>query len=289
MNIISIKLNTQQIETLVACYQQYQVTPPPYALYQFKPHNCTITVYQSQKVVFQGKEAEECARPFNLMADIAKPSVDQVGSDECGTGDYFGPVCVCACLIKSSDIPYLNQLNIIDSKRISDADILTLAPKLMRQLTYSLLILEPLKYNQVHQTYNMNAIKALLHNKALLNLQQKIGKLPQLVVIDQFTPVPSYFRYLKKEPQVIRQIHFETKAEDKFLAVAAASIIGRYTFINKLQQLGEHYNNWSFPKGAGPQVDENAKAFVKTFGQEQLQHVAKMHFANTKRIIEDPQ
>ena len=42
-----------------------------------------------------------------------------VGSDEVGTGDYFGPIVVTATYVKKEDIPFLESLGIKDSKKVT--------------------------------------------------------------------------------------------------------------------------------------------------------------------------
>ena len=76
----------------------------------------------------------------------------------------------------------------------------------------------------------MNKIKAILHNKALLTLLNKDSYNYDMIVVDQFVNKTKYFEYLKGNPNVVRNITFTTKAEDKCLSVACASIISRYLF-----------------------------------------------------------
>ena len=49
-------------------------------------------------------------------------------------------------------------------------------------------------------------------------------------MVDQFAPKQLYYSYLRDEPNVIRTLRFETKAENKYPAVGAASIIARNTY-----------------------------------------------------------
>lgn len=281
MNTISCSLTTAQIEKLRQTFSDSLVAKtPPYALYQLKPENCTITAYTSGKVVFQGKDAQIYAAAF---VDAPQKNQDQAGSDEVGTGDYFGPVCVCACLVKASDEAWLSALKVKDSKQLKDCDMLKLGPILMEKLDHSLLILENARYNRIHSTNNLNQIKARLHNQAYLNLINKGCVLPALTVIDQFTPEASYYRYLKQEKQIVRGIHFETKAENKYLAVACASIIARYGFLKAWQSIETHYG-MILTKGAGAKVDQDAVNFVKKFGFDELNCIAKLHFKNTENV-----
>ena len=286
-NTITLKLKLVQEEQLFKTFSEFQTTPPQYAKWQLKPENCVITCYTSGKTVFQGKDANVYAAAFMQGQDeipntATTNQYPQAGSDEVGTGDYFGPVCVCANYVTHDDVDFLIKLGVRDSKQMSDADMLKIGPLLMERIPHSLLIVLPQKYNRVHESNNLNAIKAKLHNQAYINLAKKI-ELPSFKIIDQFTPETSYYRYLKNEPQIIRGIHFETKAEDKYLSVAVGSIISRYGFLKTWEEMEKKYN-MTLPKGSGDKVDIVAQAFVERYGLERLGEIAKLHFKNTEKI-----
>ena len=82
---------------------------------------------------------------------------------------------------------------------------------------------------------------------------------------------------------VIRNIHFETKAEDKYIAVGCASVIARYAFLKKMEEMDAKWN-MHFAKGAGNNVDVCAKQFVKQYCFDALENVAKLHFKNTEKL-----
>lgn len=254
---------------------------PPYAFYAYKIEDCIVTAYESGKLLIQGNHCDEIV---DLLGKKIENTISvHAGSDEVGTGDYFGGICVCACAVLEKDLAFLKQYPIMDSKMIKDDKILTLAPILMKQLTYSLLIVDNVKYNEVQQSNNMVAIKCKLHNQAYVHLQNKLKALPDLCVVDQFVASTSYYRYLKNEANVVSNLHFETKAENKYLAVACASIIARYAFLKQLEQYEQLYD-FHFEKGAGSNVDKCAKRFVEQFGYDELVKVAKIHFKNTEKI-----
>ena len=286
-NTITLKLKSIQEEQLFKTFSEFQTTPPQYAKWQLKPENCVITCYTSGKTVFQGKDANVYAAAFMQGQDeipntATTNQYPQAGSDEVGTGDYFGPVCVCASYVTQDNVDFLIKLGVRDSKQMSDADMLKIGPLLMERIPHSLLIVPPQKYNRVHESNNLNAIKAKLHNQAYINLAKKI-ELPSFKIIDQFTPETSYYRYLKNEPQIIRGIHFETKAEDKYLSVAVGSIISRYGFLKTWEEMEQKYN-MTLPKGSGDKVDIVAQEFVERYGLERLGEIAKLHFKNTEKI-----
>ncbi len=278
----SLSLSDDQIAFLDKLYaDEKRTTGFPYVKFKVDTDGCVITVYDSKKVVFAGKNAQEHAALF--MQEEVSPLFPQAGSDEVGTGDYFGPVVVCACCVSAADYAVLKSFNITDSKAMNDVHVRQVAPKIMECVAYSVLVVQDAKYNEVHKTHNMNAIKAILHNAAYLHLKKKIKTLPKLTVVDQFAAEPLYYRYLANEPEQVKGLTFETKAESKYFAVACASVIARYHFLQTFDAMKIEYA-MEFPKGASATVDAAARRFVETYGRERLGEAVKLHFKNTKNI-----
>ncbi len=278
--IITLKLNETQIKKLEQTFHESKASKtPPYAYYQLKCEDCVITAYTSGKVVFQGKDADIYASSFMPQKEVTIP---QAGSDEVGTGDYFGPVVVCASYVDEKVINLIQSLNVRDSKALTDKEIREIAPKLEENVIHSTLILMPSKYNIVHETTNLNAIKAKMHNQAYVNLSKKV-QLPKFKIIDQFAPEPLYYRYLRNDQTIIKDIHFETKAEDKYPSVAISSMIARNAFLDAMDKMSAAYDI-TFAKGGGLQADECAKEFIQKYSFDRLHEVAKMHFKNTEKL-----
>lgn len=279
---ITLDLTIDQQNTLFSHWEAFgEVKKPQYTNYQLKLENAVITAYTSGKTVFQGKDAEVYA---SIFMEPQQQTLPQAGSDEVGTGDYFGPVCVTACIITKEDLFTLQTYHTGDSKKITDKEILKIAPILKKKITHSTIIVTPEKYNQVHKTNNLNAIKAKLHNQAYINLKKK-EKLPSFIIIDQFAEEPIYYHYLRNEKEIIKGIHFETKAEDKYYAVGVASILARYAFLQTMDKMKQLYD-MDFQKGSGHKADLCAKQFIEQYGFENLYKVAKLHFKNTEKVKE---
>lgn len=263
----------------------------------------TLSIYKRNKkgevkVLFQGIKAVEEASIFDPEArnESVQPTLPrrpvkiptegclypQIGSDEVGTGDFFGPIIVCSAYIKESDLPRLKELGVTDSKAMSDDHILEIGPSLIKEFEYSQLALPNEKYNLLHDEMNMNAMKAKMHNRALLNLKLKHQNAH--VYQDQFAEEKTYYHYLEDEPEVLRGIVFKTKGETHYPSVALASVIARYSFLRKMKDLGDKYGI-EFPKGAGEEVDAFAQAFKDKFGIQEFKKIAKINFANFKKII----
>mgnify|MGYP000501805495 CR=1 FL=1 len=293
-------------------YYQDKLRPktPPYAVFQAEEAGTVITLYTSNKVMFQGENAKEDAllwQEFNKGNDaiseimnedkeegyknkddsdsITLPSdITSIGSDEVGTGDYFGPIVVTASYVKKEDIPYLESLGIRDSKKMLDEHILKIVPKIKDKVKHCTIILNNSDYNKVYSSdMNMNKIKAILHNKALYSLV-KDNVDYDYIVIDEFASEKNYFGYLKDAKNVVRNVTFMTKAEDKVMSVAVSSIISRYVFIKEINKMGNELNIL-IPKGASSIVDDAGIMIVKKYGKEKLREIAKLNFSNTNRIL----
>ena len=70
---------------------------------------------------------------------------------------------------------------------------------------------------------------------------------------------------------------------ERYLAVAAASILARDRFLSRLDQFREAYG-MEFPKGASDTVVNAAKLFVRKHGLEALRKVAKLHHKTTEKV-----
>ncbi|MBR8664137.1 ribonuclease HIII [Bacillus paralicheniformis] len=274
------------------------------AVFQAKPQGCTITAYRSGKVLFQGKNAEKEAERWTADAETpaAKkpaskksiPSVYQppegigsmsvIGSDEVGTGDYFGPITVACVYADKAKLPLLKELGVKDSKNLKDPQIVQIARDLIKTVPYSLLVLKNDKYNDLQKKgMSQGKMKALLHNQAITHLLKKLDcTRPEAILIDQFAEPAVYFKHLAGKNAIKERTYFSTKAEGIHLSVAAASIIARYSFLMEMDKLSKEAG-MTLPKGAGPLVDEAAAKLIKKHGEGALRVFTKLHFANTQK------
>lgn len=295
MNVV-FKINDEIKEKMIKYYEPYKKDKEiPYVVFQAVDNDTVVTLYTSNKVMFQGTSADVDASMWKeMMGIIDKPKEDfsmyhnctSVGSDEVGTGDYFGPIVVTASYVKKDDVKFLEELGVGDSKKISDDKIKKIAPEIAKRVKYKSLILTNKEYNEKYSSnINMNKIKAIMHNKVLYNLihEENINDY-DYIIVDEFARENRYYDYIKEDTNIQRGITFMTKAEDKNLAVACSSIISRYIF---LKQFDELCDNLSLPlvKGAGPDVDKIGEELVEKYGEDKLKDVAKINFKNTERIL----
>jgi ribonuclease HIII len=278
MKHYTISVTELELEKLNKVYQYHQIEDNnPYLLFHAEHNGIDILGYKTGKVLLQGKEVTH--ELITIKNHLNREDYAAVGSDEVGTGDVFGPIVVCSLYASASDIAYLESLNVRDSKNMNDKAIITIAPKIAKKLIHSLLILTPQKYNKlVSQGYNLNKIKALLHNQAIIKTTSKLSE-PVPVIVDQFCTPQLYFNYIKEETLIYRDIDFHVRAESIHLSVAAASIIARYAFLVKMNEYSEKIGV-ELLKGASKDVDEQIRVIAETKGKSKLELIAKMNYKN---------
>ena len=303
---VVFKVSDNIKEKMIDYYKDMVTGKPPYSVFQVKDYDCVTTLYESGKVMFQGigadieanmwKDLESHFNNRNIDQEIkAKDNKDNdktyyyydaIGSDEVGTGDFFGPIIVTATLVDKSTRKLLEDLKIMDSKKMTDDKIRRDAPILMKKIPYVTFTLTNAKYNELTKKgFNMNKIKTILHNKVLYELSNK-GIPYHKIIIDQFTTPRSYFSFLKQEniTEKVTKITFLTKGESKHLSVAAGSVISRYIFLTEMDKMSEKYGI-TILKGASDKVDEIGKQIVKKYGEKELYNIAKLNFKNTEKIL----
>lgn len=280
---------------------------PPYAIFQADTGDTIVTLYQSGKAMFQGVSADiESSMWESIKKDksdidyfidtpkkeikkeeeISIPiNISSVGSDEVGTGDYYGPIVVTASYVNKDNIPFLEELGVKDSKKLSDEQILKIVPKIIKKIPYKTIMLSNKEYNDNYgKDMNMNKIKAVLHNKVLTEMT--INNTYDYIVVDQFEPEKSYYNHLSEVTSPLKGITFITKAEDKCLSVAVSSLISRYIFIKEMDKLGDKYGIF-LPKGANYYVEDVGIKLVQKYGEKVLYNIAKLNFSNTDRILKE--
>ena len=293
MNVV-IKVDEETKQKMIDYYKdKIRDKKIPYAIFQAVEEDTVITLYESGKAMFQGISADVDASMWAMLQDKGKEdlkneedlyNITSIGSDEVGTGDYFGPVVVCAAYVNIEDIKFLEELKVKDSKQITDDYIRKIAPTIAKKIDYELLALSNKEYNEKYKTIkNINKIKAIMHNKVLYTLHQRHSDCNK-IIIDEFAKENSYFNYLKEVTNVERNLIFTPKAENKNMAVATAAILARFTFLEIMDKLSDKYHE-PLLKGASSEVDKQAERLIEKYGKEVLENIAKLHFINTERIL----
>lgn len=304
---ITLKVSDKTKEQMIEYFEDLKrEKTPPYAVFQAKDGDTVVTMYESGKVVFQGHDADLSSdfwiatekinsgnadvtdsrdkKEKEKLQKVIPIRINSIGSDEVGTGDYFGPIVVTAAYVSKDNIDFLLDLKVKDSKKMTDEQIIKVVPEIIKKIPYHTFILNNKDYNKYKQNdFNMNKMKAILHNKVLFEMKSK-GFYYDYIVVDQFEPPKSYFNHISSSVKKVDDILFLTKAEDQCLSVACASLISRYIFLREMNKLSRELN-MTLPKGANPSVDEAGKKIVSIYGKDKLESIAKLNFKNTDKIL----
>ena len=206
----------------------------------------------------------------------------QVGIDESGKGDYFGPLVIAGVYVSTEQEERLRELGVRDSKAITDKKVSALASQIRELCLFTVVAIGPERYNSLYDSFkNLNKLLAWGHARAIENLLEKVSC--DRVVADQFGDERFLKNALMGKGRTVTLIQ-KPRAEEE-IAVAAASIIARAEFLRRLQELSARYEV-SLPKGASDFVIAAAKEFVKRHGEDTLGQVAKLHFRTTERVLD---
>lgn len=302
MKYLSYKFNEAELSRLVEVFKDHALDPDgSYVLFYARVGDTQIRAYHKSKnhdyykVVFGGPNPDPTVDLFDptlskevkqkakgVLPDEYLDINEQIGSDEVGFGDFFGPIVVSAAYLKDGDIDLVHRLGISDSKLLSDERILQIGPLLLAAFDVETLVVNNLKFNElIAKGYNMNKIKAMLHNHALGKLKIR-HKGHYHAYIDQFVSEDKYKEYL--ETPMISNVVFQIKGEHYYPSIAVASVAARYQFLLEMAALGKKYNV-TFPLGASNIVDEFASAFLKKFGETTFKNVTKNNFSNFQKAL----
>jgi ribonuclease HIII len=210
-----------------------------------------------------------------------RQTIERIGIDESGKGDYFGPLVIAAVFVDATTQGELALMQVRDSKKISDGRILAMAPDIKMICPHSVIAIGPQKYNELYaKIRNLNRLLAWGHAKALETLLERVSC--DRAISDQFGDERFILNALQEKGRKI-VLEERTKAESD-MAVAAASILARAEFLTRLKRLSDEVGT-TLPKGASPTVELAARMVMKKHGRERLDSIAKLHFKTTRAVL----
>lgn len=305
MTYITIKVDQAKAEEIKDFYHATEIKDKQYEYFLTKKNQVTIHAFMNRKeiysIVFSGEneaEVKEEASFFSKNYTIKNVSTitkekdayyqgwedlnSQIGSDEVGVGDFFGPLIVTASYVSKEDIDYLEKLKVNDSKKMNDEYIMEIGPKLKAKIKNFVIMVSSDKISKLEETgMKMHKIMAKIHNLTHKDLIEKYGLSDNTIIyIDQFEREELYRKYVDEEI-VSNPLYFRTKGESYYPSVAASSVIARYVFLSQWKKM-EQELGMVIPKGAGSEVDKVYGILKKKYPQEILDKYVKRHFRNYK-------
>ena len=205
-----------------------------------------------------------------------------IGVDESGKGDFFGPLCIAGVLVDEKTEKMFADLGIKDSKKISDKKILELEKVIKANAVHSIVAISNSRYNELYANIkNLNKLLAWGHARVIENICE--NHKCEYALSDKFGDESLIKSALMKNGRNI-ELHQMVKAESADIAVAAASVLARATYVRKMSEMEEKYS-LKFQKGCSDLVKVVAKDFILKHGKENLKEVCKMHFKTYNEVI----
>lgn len=305
MNIFSEKIpvkNQEEIKDFILKNFDATISPKEYAFWHIKNADFSATFYNSSKFVVQGKNIEVLLEKLDeKFSDIGekgkgkrekeKESLNSstiqritystyIGSDESGKGDFFGPLVIAAVLIDENNRQMFLDLGIKDSKTLKDEQMIKMAQQIQKHSTFSVVAMSNQKYNELYANFkNLNKLLAWGHARVIENILEK--KPCEYALSDKFGDESLIKNALMKHGKTIK-LDQRVRAESD-IAVAAASVLARATFVQKMKQM-ENFYGLEFPKGCNAQVKTSAKKFIEKYGRDRLPEVCKAHFKTYQEV-----
>lgn len=251
-------------------------------LYNLKYPQAKLTVsdylqMEPQKVggkLYRESEVEEVPLPY-------------IGTDESGKGDYFGPMVVAGVWIDAPTLRNLESMGVKDSKMLSDKRCRELAREIRKicKGKYEEVEISPERYNDLYEQFraekkNLNHLLAWGHARAIESILERLAC--GHAVADQFGDEQYIRSRLMQKGKDLKLI--QVPKGERYLAVAAASVLARDCFLRRLEQISQQVGT-DLPKGASDAVIAAAKTLVKQANANDLRKVAKLHFKTTSSVI----
>lgn len=236
---------------------------------RLKKDNTSAVLYSSGKLLLQGKEIEKTAeiiRKLN-MGDEQKPESFRketgiiIGSDEALKGDTFGGMVVAAVKADDQGRRLLEELGVVDSKKLSDKEVLFMSKKIKMNFSCEVKSLLPEEYNK--RDGDVTKLLNKLHQQVAQDLH------PGKHIVDKYPGC------------AVGDIALE-KAESKYLEVAAASVIARAAALDQLEYLSVEAG-FPIPKGSS-----HVKLALHELQERKLdfKKFVKIDFNNVKEFLQ---
>jgi len=235
----------------------------------------------------EGRESGEGREP--RRREDAKVLVAELGMDESGKGDWFGPLVVAAVYVEPEAVAALRKAGVRDSKLLLPEELAQVAGRieaLLPAAAREVLVLEPAAYNRRYAALgNINLLLAELYVETAAPIVARTGA--TTIICDQFSQRADRLNSVFARAGLPRpqQMHH---AEATSIAVAAASVLATTRFRAELVRLGALAGlGGPLPPGASAitLLRRAARAILAREGAEGLGRYAKLNFKPVQELL----
>lgn len=267
--VVFTNVKKEDIAKLIKLGYKNDVPKTIHEQYRLRKNNVILILYASGKLLIQGKETavEKVVRQLQKLkiGKITEPEYFRketgwmIGSDESLKGDTFGGIVVAAVRADAKIRKLLLELGVADSKKLTDNEVMNMAEKIKKISPCEIKSLLPEEYNHHGKVTEM-----------LNKMHQDCANylLPGKHVVDQYPGCS------------VGDVR-ETKAESKYIEVAAASVLARATALKQLNYLSMQAG-FELPKGS-----THVKDALQELKDRRLEFrkFVKVDFRNVKEFL----
>lgn len=179
-----------------------------------------------------------------------------IGVDESGTGAWAGPYTICAVAFYAHDEPYLKELGVRDSKKLTDRERRRLVSGIVGvALVGSIYIVDVEELDQLRKGAWVKGVVTSV-KKVLELLKGRVTLQNVKIIIDGL-----------KDQEVLRQIsapvQFMKRADATVMSVGAASILAKTHRNDLMTELHGAYPEYNWKQNAGYGSTEHQQALKK--------------------------
>ncbi len=232
MRQLSTLLGEEELENLKSqvMKERGRVLPPKskWELFRFEVLDYKGVVYSSGKVVYH-----EPLIPLIERSLIERPGIE-IGSDEAGKGERFGPIVVAAVALDEDGRRFLRARGLMESKSLSKHRLLEIAGMVEgRALALSYKVVTP---NQLISRWRKGKLNDLLTEWHLQVVSEVFDEVEaSRIIVDSFDESRLREAFSFFESRGI-EVLIESRADLKYPSVAAASVLARRIYLEKMDE-----------------------------------------------------
>ena len=211
--------------------------------------------------------------------------MDTVGLDEAGRGPVLGPMVVAGIVIPEKKEKIMERMGVKDSKRLTPNRRTVLYRKLTKMFDYDLVVITARDIDILRaRGTNLNQIEKIAMKKVASNLKA------DRIIIDSLDIKEGR---LQEEMQAFVgpdcEVIAEHKADDKYLAVGAASIIAKTKRDLLIEEINKEYIRTTKNRdgiGSGYPSDPKTKNFLKQYKYDEMPDFVRRSWGTVQKIKE---
>lgn len=214
-----------------------------------------------------------------------------VGCDESGAGETFGSIFLGCVVVDAENLKNIEQ--IFDNPNIKELEEFEIQDKYEKIKKYCKIFHKKCEASEIDET-SKNTLLDQKYEELLVDAIS--GKENVCVIIDDYGILRGLKSFLDKLQSEGNTIIVENKADEKYAACQAASVIARKERLDEVQNINEEFkiqdeSGKIIIPGSGnagnPQTKEYLETFMKTYPKKELPPFVRRKWSNVQKLLKE--